>query len=409
MRKRISAFGLMETSVALLILGSLSRLGIASVKVSNQIQRNKITEYHAEIILKSLAAYVKRCGVLPYPSLPSMDGASFESPNNEKDWIYRPEKYMSGIIPYQNLGIPKKYAMDGWGSYFSYNVNVMLCKRKEVQSLSVTDPRNALDHYQHKTSTFTSVRCYDRFLIKCEADEEYPYYIINGNKVNSDVVAWDMINFFDNTKLYLFENGISIYEPTSYEIIPPVPYVRTFEANAAASHQLSPFFNKMEPRDQMHTVKQFVNAKTLSTKRFYTVHDTIALVLISHGASRQGSIQSNDKRLPVEENASRGKKINAQNYSDKTQMKKFYTSSNDRGLFDDKVYWISRFNLLSIYANFPFSTYEVIGREYGSKKPAINLPLSRPNLTTKHTDTNSSVPISTMQKTSEEKIYEKSN
>ena len=115
-KQKLHGFSLMETSIAMIIMGLVSVTGFGAIKRWRQHQQMAITQNHQEQILTAVALYGARTGHFPYPGDPTatMDklGLSRVPEGVPQDQV--------GIVPYRTLGVPEVVAKDGYGRYFTY-------------------------------------------------------------------------------------------------------------------------------------------------------------------------------------------------------------------------------------------------------------------------------------------------
>lgn len=119
--KKIPAFSLLEVALALIIMGIVATLTLPLLTSSQRFSRHKVTQTHTTQLFYVLAGYVLKYGMLPAPSLPTLEGRSI-------DYGDEMPKMNGGIIPYKELGLPEAVARDGYGNWFTYVVTPNLIK-----------------------------------------------------------------------------------------------------------------------------------------------------------------------------------------------------------------------------------------------------------------------------------------
>lgn len=114
--QKLDGFSLMETSIAMIIVGLVSVTGFGAIKKWRQHQQISITQNHQEQILTAVALYGARNGHFPYPAAPNAPvdtfGLSRVPEGAPRDQV--------GLVPYGTLGLPEVVAKDGYGRYFTY-------------------------------------------------------------------------------------------------------------------------------------------------------------------------------------------------------------------------------------------------------------------------------------------------
>lgn len=113
-------FSLIEVSIALLIIGIISSIGISQLKMVNKIYSSQKTHSNIEFVTKAIGAYCMAMDFkIPYPShFKSNIGQQSESMKNS-----------FGIIPFKSLGIMEKFAKNGNGKWLLYKMNPYFCKQ----------------------------------------------------------------------------------------------------------------------------------------------------------------------------------------------------------------------------------------------------------------------------------------
>ena len=120
MKKKLPGFALLELAIALSIMGIL--VGLSLPMLSRLIRYNQIqtTKNTQEVVFKALGAYVVLHKMLPCPAkdLTGKKQASCEDMASAQ-----------GILPFAELNIPKNYALDGFGRFFTYAIDPSFSKQ----------------------------------------------------------------------------------------------------------------------------------------------------------------------------------------------------------------------------------------------------------------------------------------
>ncbi|MBW8309684.1 MAG: type II secretion system GspH family protein [Candidatus Paracaedibacteraceae bacterium] len=119
MTRRLSAFSLIEISIALIIMGIVASMTIPLLTVQHRLNQQKTTHNHEEQIVAALAAYVLQYHRLPAPA-PSSNGKANKNCENHTHCV--------GFVPFTTLGLPEKTAKDGYGNWFTFAVHPTLTK-----------------------------------------------------------------------------------------------------------------------------------------------------------------------------------------------------------------------------------------------------------------------------------------
>lgn len=133
--KKLPAFALVETAIALCILGIIGYMTLPLLGNVQLWQRTRTTQTHQEKIMEALAGYVLANKRLPCPAKTSDGEALSICTGHEK----------SGFVPYKTLGIDAKMAKNGNNHWMTYVVQPSLTSSKiqwiqPMQDLKV-DPK----------------------------------------------------------------------------------------------------------------------------------------------------------------------------------------------------------------------------------------------------------------------------
>jgi prepilin-type N-terminal cleavage/methylation domain-containing protein len=116
-RKQIAGFTLVEIAIALLILGILLSAGLSLATVRRAAAQRDVTQINQQAIKQALINYLGKNHRLPCPAT-TVDGAE-----NRAGTTPPPCAQYSGIVPYQELGLDRTVALDGWENFISYVVS----------------------------------------------------------------------------------------------------------------------------------------------------------------------------------------------------------------------------------------------------------------------------------------------
>jgi type II secretory pathway pseudopilin PulG len=120
--RRIGGYILLETAIAVLILGIIGSLMFPLLSTMLEYERNKRTADHQEQIIRALTGYVMIHRRLPPPDRPGSINQSRSCRGNQ----------CVGIVPYRALGLPEKTAKDGNHRWFTYAVHEMMTNGGDV-------------------------------------------------------------------------------------------------------------------------------------------------------------------------------------------------------------------------------------------------------------------------------------
>lgn len=123
-RKRLAGFSLVEMAIVILIAGIMMGAGLSLLAVKQEATKWDATQKHQEVIKQALINYLGKNRRLPCPAIiitaptPHVTGAEDRSGTSPA-----PCAQYSGIVPYQELGLDRAAALDGWESFITYVVS----------------------------------------------------------------------------------------------------------------------------------------------------------------------------------------------------------------------------------------------------------------------------------------------
>lgn len=374
-------FAMIETVAAIAIATLFTSYFLSSLLMVKRLYADYITDRNAQIIFRSLASYIGQNGALPYPAV-SPSGHEIDHADSELDWEERAQDFMRGTLPYLTMGLDKSYVKDGYGTFFTYLVNPTLCKRKSIISVPPNDMRESLDYgSKGRSSAMISIRDGVPFAMQspepqnvwaghvvpviqryssysCVRSYEKAYYDEieldqNTSKIFGDgeTKAWDIATTIPGSQITCYDDGQPIVLRGKFQLIPRnIP--NRFPFHKKGADEGEKLLQAMR-LDGTHPAGE--TTKNLSK---YTVNDCIAVVLISHGKSRGGAFNDNGRIIAMPNGASREKVANGNQNSVKNIC--YLNKSRDSsGLFDDRVHWMSRFALPSIFGSFFCKPFEI--------------------------------------------------
>ena len=313
-----------------------------------------VTSYNAQVIMRCVANYAVNHGCLPYPAEPGGPGVEIECPEDETEWRNNSAKYTRGVVPYITLGLEERYTKDGYGSKFTYIINPTLGKRKQVISVPIGDVRELLEYRgkERQVELDHNLRWakVGSSIIQC-SPKLYSSFMINRgfllphrDNLPKDLPTrtWDITSNINNAELICVEAGQPIKLDRFIHLEPPTNL--RYLPSAESPMQLNRLLNNLYVLQANKLDKAYVSGKESE----YCVMDCVAIALISHGPSRGGAFAGNS--VNIMPNKPSLAKI--ENGNRCTIKQKFHVSKDpaDNGLFDDKVIWVSRFNLPILYS-----------------------------------------------------------
>ena len=114
LKRRVSAFSLLEMALVLSIIGIVSAYAIPALIHMRTAARMRETDAKLEAAIYALAGFVQREEHLPPPAPPTAIG---ENAGHAQKGL------TTGILPYRTLGIQESDAKDGFRHWISYSVS----------------------------------------------------------------------------------------------------------------------------------------------------------------------------------------------------------------------------------------------------------------------------------------------
>jgi type II secretory pathway pseudopilin PulG len=124
-RKQISAFSLLEVTLALAVIGLAMGTVTPIIKTFSIAKKSRINEEKFHYIRIAMQGYLLRHGHLPHAG---------DKEGNEISGQKR------GFVPYKSLGIRKQYAYDSNSNFFTYAVNLNLTAQPNKKFIPITIP-----------------------------------------------------------------------------------------------------------------------------------------------------------------------------------------------------------------------------------------------------------------------------
>ena len=374
-RRGLPGFAMIETVVALAIMTLFSTYFVSTILSVKRMNIDANTKKNADMVFHYLANYVAQTGALPYPGRPD-SGYEVGHAETESDWETMPDRFMRGIVPYKTLGMDKQYARDGHGTYFTYVVNPCLCMRKDVQSVPPGDARELLEVSKKPMVVDTFVM----YTLRCKKDGESltpnqrdiklgPYASFNAvrsydekygptDHPDARTTAWDIATSIPNAQLKCIEDGEEIKLSRYMSLIPPFRLTLAPAVMYGMMPSMKLFLEQVQGSYALHIMYAEELAQKANENKF-RVYDCIAIALISHGKSRCGSFQADGSVISMKSNMSREKRANGNSSEIKNEVH-LNKKPGSEGVFDDKVFWVSRFGLGTRYGSFVSKPFQII-------------------------------------------------
>ena len=141
-------FTLIEMAVVMIIASLIIAALVSSYLRWNDLLRSSKTGEHIAIVNDALSAYAARNYRVPCPANPAGNGGEpfgmerGSGPNGSGfgNCIDLGTGEVEGILPFRSLGIDAEIARDGWGNFFTYQVDPTFTQNMDVVAEDAGDP-----------------------------------------------------------------------------------------------------------------------------------------------------------------------------------------------------------------------------------------------------------------------------
>lgn len=116
-KKRLNGFSLVEMAIVIVIAAILTSAGLSLLAVKRSAAQLEATQKNQEAIKQALINYLGKNHRLPCPA------TSASTQPGAEDRTGSPCSQYSGIVPYQELGLDRAVALDGWENFITYVVS----------------------------------------------------------------------------------------------------------------------------------------------------------------------------------------------------------------------------------------------------------------------------------------------
>jgi prepilin-type N-terminal cleavage/methylation domain-containing protein len=208
MKKRHAAgFTLIETAIAIVVLGLISVAAINLHERANQQRTMQTTYDHMDEIVQALSVYAETAGRIPCPAAPADSTSTYgwERGVAPADITVGTGRFpmgtcaadgsREGIIPFMTLGLSEKTARDGWGRFFTYSVSPVFAQRND-QAATAADMGVIHGRCRH-TGWVNRFDNFNRNAVKarfCCADQRLTTYDWNNDLVIQLTAAGNVIS-----------------------------------------------------------------------------------------------------------------------------------------------------------------------------------------------------------------------
>ncbi len=128
MKIKKNGFSLIELSIVILIISTVSVAALTIFSKKNIAEKNRETRAKLETIAEALKIYYKRNAILPCPALltPAPDTAGFGAEDAPMGCLSTVNvtdngaQIVYGAVPILSLGLPPEYLFDSWGNRIVY-------------------------------------------------------------------------------------------------------------------------------------------------------------------------------------------------------------------------------------------------------------------------------------------------
>ncbi len=378
MKTKLKAFSLLEVSIVLIVFGMMSSLFVKSFSTFTRLQKNKITEQNIEKIYSALGIFAANMGYLPFPHVISNKNIcpvfGIEStPISDNDIILESEssaikERQVGIVPFLTLGLDENDVKDGNGNYFTYSINIVLGRRRNHLYLPYEDARIKFEiefepegpHennddffklYNYRSKKVDYVRKACGFCSSRYYSDDFS----NLKKITNSVVNKHQGYVFQRAPREKLKYYAGLADLSCW-----VNNLTVFDRNGSnVSKQIKKNIYRVAV-DKFAQVQEGKWSDYYDNKHIpftdleaYKICDTVAVVLVSHGKNG-GSFLKSGRKIPLNKKAL---KSNSKISNDNNSPIFYQSDNNNPQSFDDKVFFISKFSLASLYGNFLCQSY----------------------------------------------------
>jgi hypothetical protein len=148
------SYSLIELSISLTIVTLLITSGATIFAKKSEIDKIKITRERMDIIERAIVNYVDLNGFIPCPATGSSvendayfgDSQTNASYNSATHVCSNNTTSNVGMVPIRNLGLEDKYAYDGWGRKFSFQIGTGMGNAVDFSDLNYRGDLDVVDH-----------------------------------------------------------------------------------------------------------------------------------------------------------------------------------------------------------------------------------------------------------------------
>ena len=172
--ERRKGFTLIEMAFAVMILGLVVAAAVNLYSRSQDQKKLDVTRQNMRAIVSALSTYAETADRIPCPANPTVTDASFGWEWGVTTAVLKISNYtnpihpmptasppcsvtagnVTGIVPYQTLGIPYETILDGWGHYFTYAVSPVFSQNTDRSTDASGNIQNATTEVADTTHAF---------------------------------------------------------------------------------------------------------------------------------------------------------------------------------------------------------------------------------------------------------------
>lgn len=303
----IKAFSLIELSIVLSIMGIMLSYAVPAYLGMQKTARLKETDRKMESLMYALAAYAQNYGTLPCAARPMIEGTNASySPGASIPGL------LNGIVPYQTLNLQKSDAQDGFGQWMTYAVAKTATIKPTMPSAPARRPNIDLQNNLNPNDATPNLPA---------QSSSYTMAMLSGMTTSPPIQGGSL--------------------PFHRAVSPKMSFCLLAQHHAGGNFSITQSYKILKIDIPGHS--------TISEQGLD--NDFLAFVLISHGSSGHGAINDRGGRNPIIGQSP----LKIQNASDDTHC---YVDAPQSPLFDDRVRWITRNNLMAIYAKAPCAFHD---------------------------------------------------